>query len=225
MPCCRTCQNSGKRQLGRLRCLEAWRYCGGQDASPRIDRAGFPTLPSETHDWPVTNGGMRLLESAPTTLAGLESNDFILLYREQRGAALPPNLMLDITSPGIYSTKESVRPRPIPGGLVADAYLMHFKARHELVGEGTEWVVLDGSVTFPRPIVGIACRTPALRATDQLVATANAAEPDADDGAGWGMEFDNHDHLVLSTDRRTLWVSLRVDAYVDHLRIFVQRAG
>jgi hypothetical protein len=197
----------------------------GQDASPRLDRAAFPTLPSDTRDWPVTNGRMRLLESAPTSLAGLESNDFILLYREKRGVALPPNLMLDITAPGIYATNESVRPRPIPGGQVADSYLMHFRARHELVGEGKEWVVLDGSVTFSRPILGVACRTPSLRATDQLVTTPTAAEPDANDGAGWGVEFDNHDHVVLSTDRRTLWVSLRVDAYVDHLRIFVQAAG
>ena len=85
--------------------------------------------------------------------------------------------------------------------------------------------MLDGSVTFSRPILGVACRTPSLRATDQLVTTPTAAEPDANDGAGWGVEFDNHDHVVLSTDRRTLWVSLRVDAYVDHLRIFVQAAG
>ncbi|MFM1904547.1 MAG: hypothetical protein RLZZ440_2447, partial [Planctomycetota bacterium] len=154
-----------------------------QGPSPRGDRASFPRLPSDASDRPRTNGGVRLLESPPATLTGLESNDFILLFREMFGVTLPRNLMLDIHSPGVYATEESVRPRQLSDALVADSYLLHFKARHELVGKGSEWVVLDGSVTFPRPILGIVCRTPTLRASDRVIAAA-AAGQDAGDDAG-----------------------------------------
>jgi hypothetical protein len=189
-----------------------------------VGDAAFPQLPSETPEAPVTSGAIHLLAESPSTLQGLRTDQFMLLYREAARVPLPARLPLDIAAPGIYNTRGSVRPRPGPAGRVVDSYLLHFRARSRFPGNDSEGLVLDGSVTFPGPIVGIACLARSLDASDviagEVAKTAVALEYR-------GLEFgpQDSDHVVLSTDRRTLWVSLRVSAFIDQIRVFVSPAG
>jgi len=189
-----------------------------------VAEAAFPQLPSERPELPITSGGIHLLAAPPSTLQGLRTDQFMLLYREAAGVPLPARLPLDIAAPGIYNTRNSVRPRPGPAGRLVDAYLLHFRARSRFAGNDSEGLVLDGSVTFPGPIVGIACLARSLDASDviagEVAKTAVALEYR-------GLEFGplDSDHVVLSTDRRTLWVSLRVSAFIDQIRVFVSPAG
>jgi hypothetical protein len=186
--------------------------------------ADFPELPGERPEVPITSGAIHLLAGPPATLQGLRTDQFMLLYREASRVPLPARLPLDIAAPGIYNTRNSVRPRPGPAGRLVDSYLLHFRARSRFAGNDSEGLVLDGSVTFPGPIVGIACLARSLDASDVLAGevakTAVALEYR-------GLEFgpQDSDHVVLSTDRRTLWVSLRVSAFIDQIRVFVSPAG
>ncbi len=197
---------------------------GRSEANPPLERGQFPVLPVDEGLVPVGSGAIHVLASPPSSLAELKSNEVMLLFQEARGVRLPSQLSLDIDSPGIYADRKAIRPSRAPQGRLVDAYLLHFKARTQFAGGGPEGLVLDGSVTFPRPIVGVACLPASLDASD--VVTRSIAKT-AGALAYRGLEFgpQDQDQLVLSTDRRTLWVSLKAAAYIDQIRIFVEPGG
>lgn len=193
---------------------------GRSQAIPAILPDQYPLLSRRGDGVPVTSGAVRFLASPPSDLARLASNEFVAMFRESAGVTVPRGTPIDIAEPGIYSALRELRATADGGGRKVDSYLLRFASRDNLPSLSADGLVLEGSVTFPRPIVGILCLKPSLDATDRTFARVGPDSPKA----SWfrGLELDVGDHLVLSTDRKTLWISFRVQGHSDQIRVLVE---
>ena len=191
----------------------------------------FPPLEEDSPSRPITSGAVHLLNAVPPTLKGLQSDDFILLYRETEGTRIPAGCLVDIVSPGVYSNRRQPKPRGMRGGRRVDSYLLHFDAlpRPNMVkpddSRGAE-MRLDGSVRFAQQIVGIICSGKTLAASDETVG-GGVTRHTVPDGQWRGIEPFEADRIVLSKDRQTLSLSLLVHAIYGHdqIRVLVAADG
>ncbi|MEP6730313.1 MAG: Ig-like domain-containing protein [bacterium] len=148
--------------------------------------------------------------SSPRALVvdALESNTGTFLVRENQ-ATLPSQLVVDIVNPGNYST--SLSPGFIPVGTPVISYLLHA----DPVGQPANDVILIGSVTFLRDILGVISTAGSLNATDILLGAAGTIYPTGDiqRDAGVGPGSTDGDQITLSADRRTLSFAMQLKHY------------
>lgn len=189
-----------------------------------FDATSFPVPPDRYLDEPATEGAVCLLRQPPKSVAvgTLESNEFILLFQERKDVRLPRTVPVSFTLPGRYDRFRGKGGKLKPP-LAVDSYLLHFDS---LTASGKEsHLRLDGSVTFPRPIVGVIAVGTVLMQTDALFGHPEIVESDARSrGLDRNAKSGSPDVVTLSEDRRTLHVSFSVGGSCDQLRILIEAA-
>jgi len=201
---------------------------GGSSAESPATSDQFPVLTPDGPDRPVTSGAVKLLRSPPPTLAGLESDDFILMFQERAGVDVSPGCRVDIVSPGLYGKGPRRPPRALNKTGSVDSYFLHCdtlprpNVRRPRDARGAE-MRLEGTVTFSRPVVAVICQRASLDASDDALGLGAATYPTRGDSFR-GVELFESDKLVLSGDRKTLSVSLLVHAQKgrDQIRVLVE---
>lgn len=188
----------------------------------------FPILAPDAPDRPVTSGAVELLRSPPPTLVGLQSDDFILMFQERSGVSVSPESLVDIVSPGLYGNGRRRPSWPLGKEGRVDSYLLHCDTlpRPNLERprdkRGAE-MRLEGAVTFARPVVAVLYQRKALDASDDALGQGKAFYPSRGDPFRGAEPFDS-DKIVLSSDRKTLSLSLLVRAQKgrDQIRVLVE---
>lgn len=141
-----------------------------------------------------------------------DRDDSIALFVESSRIRLPRDLRVNVTETGRHEQLSGV------GGILAEGkvvscYLIHCapqRKRH----------VVEGSITFPGPVLGLVCDSDSLNATNSLLGatwTLKCGHPER------GLESApdrNSDVVVISPDRRTLSLGFRTES-IDQLRVLV----
>jgi len=188
----------------------------------------FPLLAPDAPDRPVTTGAIKLLRSPPSSLVALESDDFILMFQERAGVDVSPGCRVDVVAPGLYGKSPRRPSRPLNTAACVDSYFLHCDTlpRPNLErprdSRGAE-MRLEGSVTFTRPVVAVLLQRDSLDASDDTLGLGAGVYPTRGD-AFRGVELFDKDKVVLSSDRKTLTVSLLVRAQKgrDQIRVLVE---
>jgi hypothetical protein len=160
---------------------------------------------------------------APPSLQynAFESDTTIALITEQTNFELPGSVPLDVDgATGLYDQVVDLTGGVLPAGSRVDIHILHF----DPVGAPRTLFRAMGSVTFDRPIVGLALRRLTLEASDfygaagttyPTAATANFREFELNGGA-----IGVTDTVEISADQRTLLVDWGATPYFDQLRVF-----
>lgn len=157
---------------------------------------------------------VELLPFAPDSVEAdsLESDTKLFVFRERTGVVIETGDRAAITRPGSY-TSSTVPGGELPVGALADSFFLHFDGP----GDRPEPAVIDASITFDRPILGI------ITGGGLPEVNRRFAGPDTryTDDRHRGIE--PGDTVTLSDDRRTLTVHL-VSYRPDQLRVIVEAA-
>ncbi|MDB5385856.1 MAG: hypothetical protein JWM11_1502 [Planctomycetaceae bacterium] len=212
--------------LERLSADQTRRFEPGQLKSQVIhfDAKKFPAPPSRYLDEPTTEGAVCLLRQPPKSVSvgTLESDDFILLFQERKDVLLPRPVPISFSLPGRHDQLKGKSGKLKPP-LVVDSYLLHFDSL--VTSRRESHLRLDGSVTFPRPIVGVIAAGTLLSQTDALFGHPEILKNDTRSrGLDRNAKTGNLDIATLSEDRRTLHVSFSVGGSCDQLRILIEAA-
>lgn len=210
--------------LERLTVDQTRRFTLDQSKSEVLsfDQSKFPAPPERYHDEPTTQGAICLLREPPKSLAvgALESNEFILLLAERENVQLYRPIPVSLTLPGRYDRFRNKDGKLRPPQRV-DSYLLHFDALS--TPQNYSHLRLDGSVTFPRPILGVLAVGQILTLTDPLFGISEVIQSDARSrGLDRKAKGSNLDVVTLSEDRRTLHVNFSVKGSCDQLRILIE---
>ena len=212
--------------LVRLETSETRRFVPAaiQPLDAKFDPASYPELSEPAHDEPQTHGAVRLLRHPPESVDvdKLESNDFMLLFEERTLVSLPKRLPVTFTVPGRYVQVRGQLGR-LAAGTRVSSYLLHFDSIP--VGGRARRLRLDGSITFPRPVLGVLSRGKQLVASDALLGAPGTFYGQLHSrGLDVKAKDDTYDIVTLSEDRRTLHVSFSVARSSDQLRILTEGA-
>lgn len=210
--------------LERLTADQTRRFASGQSKSQLLsfDQSRYPTPPQRYLDEPTTEGAICLLREAPTSLqvGALESNEFILLLEERKNVLAPRALPVNLSLPGRYDQFRG-KGNKLRQKIRVDSYLMHFDALTTSLK--LSHLRLDGSVTFPRPIVGVIAAGPLLASSDSVFGNTEVLQSEGRSrGLDRGAKGGHPDVVTLSEDRRTLHVSFSVGGSCDQLRILIE---
>ncbi len=194
----------------------------GMAETTRPDPASFPPPPSPSPDAPVTQGAIHFLHQPPVSVetGHLESNEFILLFKEREAVNLTHGTLVSFARPGRYSGTQKLRAKIEPSRHVS-SYLLHY----DPTTRSTDRTPLrrEGSVTFGKPIVGVINKQAALNQTDHMLGHPGAVyDRDKRRGVERNTTDASSDVIVLSRDRRTLHFNLAVSGDLDQVRILVR---
>ncbi|WP_437206961.1 carbohydrate-binding protein [Planctomicrobium sp. SH664] len=198
-----------------------------------------------------TSGAMRFVHPAPASIVEgrTEANDSLTLFLEREDQELVSPLAVTMTEPGLYTTFNN-RSAWLPAGLHVDSYLVHF----DPVGSRSRQspVVVEGSVSFDRPILAVIARGDQLAGSDEWLAcretqyqgfpifrktakesfSSNFSPSYAIRGLSgqWNLPYLHespapNDWVRLSADRKTLTVRCTARGEADQLRIVVSSDG
>jgi len=187
-----------------------------------------------THSWKDvcykirTTGAVEHIPIIPPSLQPnkFEDDDHIRLFWERKGYILENEVTVaDFINPGIFQsvTYSKKQDKIIPAGAKVDSCLMHIDRVHQLTGN--DRVRLTGSVTFPRPVLGIIVTWKQLEATDaQLGAPGTIYEYDTGQwtsGRGIIEGSGQNDILYISADRHTLDLDFTLHGF-DQVRVLIE---
>lgn len=198
-----------------------------------------------------TSGAMHFVHPPPQSVVEgqTEANDLLLLFLEREDQTLPRGMAVSITQPGLYTTFNHHH-ACLPPGVTVDSYLVHF----DPIGSKNNQppIIVEGSVTFDKPILAILARGDHLAASDEWLAypgthyqgtptfrtrdgdsfSANIAPAYAIRGLSglWSSYYSHespapNDWLRLSADRKTLTIRCAAGGEADQLRILVSSDG
>lgn len=210
-------------ELVALNTAEGRRFArNGATVTARPDPQIFPPPPSPSPDAPQTQGAIHYLHQPPVSVetGRLESNEFILLFKEREAIELTRDTAVSFAHPGRYSGSQKLRAKIGPTRQVS-SYLLHY----DPITRPSDRTPLrrEGSVTFSTPIVGVINKPAMLNQTDSVFGHP-AASYDHDKRRG--VERKNsgasNDVIVMSRDRRTLHFNLAVSGDLDQVRILVR---
>lgn len=183
--------------------------------------AWFPSVPQFSSQEPQTRGAVCLLRLAPETVEAdkLESDDFILLFEERSAVTLARPLPVTFSDPGRYDLFRGKSKR-LAAGTCVSSYLLHFDS--VMLNGRSHRLRLDGSVTFPHPILGVIAAGKHLLQTDRLLGHPETAYGDIRSrGLDSNLRGDTYDIVTLSEDRLTLDLSFSVRKSCDQLRVLI----
>ena len=161
----------------------------------------------------ATTGDVVVLSPPASVAVGqLESNTQISVFEEQSGVVLGTDLVVDVREPGSYGPGANLGSFPrdgsIPSGTSVASYYFH--ADH--VGtSGT--TTFSGTVTFDSDVLGLAFTGDRLSSTSSVLGYSGTAY----DSSGTGVQAS--DHVILSSDRRTVTFSASQGGGADNLRV------
>ena len=194
---------------------------GVADAT-KPDPASFPAPPSPSPDTPKTQGAIHYLQQPPVSVetGHLESNEFILLFKERDAVDLNKETLVSFARPGRYSSTQKLRAKIGPTRQVS-SYLLHYDPTTRPADRSP--LRREGSVTFATPIVGVINKQAALNQSDDVFGHPGAIY-DHDKRRGVERRYSDasSDVIVMSRDRRTLHFNLAVSGDLDQIRILVR---
>jgi len=163
-----------------------------------------------------TTGGVRILSAPPESvqIKRLITPATANLFPERMNVTLTEPLSLVAANPGLYDSGHHPEIMDLPAGTVVSSYFIH--AENSLPSPA------DGTVTFDRPILGLALKPSQLKQTDEAFGHSQVQYPTTlEKGRGTGFE-EAMDEIEISPDRKTLRVRMgcSVGAF-DQVRVFV----
>ncbi len=171
---------------------------------------------------------VRLLDTPPASLlpGALESNQWLYAFLEQSGVLVAEPVSVSIHEPGVYTHfGDTGAARRLVGPV--DSYLFHL----DPVGND-ESHFMSGSITFPRPVVGVIASESGLINSDAFFASraTRMYRPATPLGSPFGLDGVENtsvpskqlDRLELSEDRRTIHFRLHVRSPFDEFRVLIE---
>ncbi|MBX7211032.1 MAG: FecR family protein [Verrucomicrobiaceae bacterium] len=195
----------------------------GVAETTRPDPLSFPPPPAPAPDEPRTTGAIHFLRQPPVSVetGRLESNEFILLFKEREAADLTKETLVSFARPGRYANTRRLSAKIGPTRQVT-SYLLHYDPLTRPADRSQ--LRREGSVTFGTPIVGVINKQSGLNYTDDVLGHPGAIY---DQSSRRGVERNKRtdasgDVIVMSRDRRTLHFNLAVAGDLDQIRILVR---
>lgn len=179
--------------------------------------------------------------------AGPQSNTTAFAFDEKQGYTLEQALTVDVTEPGTYNTTTNQpdcgdpdgtpagSPRgTVPAGTVVDSHFLF--ADLTTFTRGDTPTVLEGTVTFDKPILGLIFCDEQLRRSDgdagrdlgvdTTAYPSNDATPTTSTFRGLDFDFaangqpgTGNDSITLAADRMSIEVTLRLADHIDQVRV------
>lgn len=170
-----------------------------------------------------SNGAAWYLYAPPESVVRnhLEDENRFYVLPERMGFELFGDVKCEIVETGQHTVFQGVT-HTIPAGTVVDSYLLHFDRADDIRGSVA---MVEGSVYFDRPILGVIVSHPRLYETDRVLGHPDVQYP-AKDALIRGLEHGryNKDVVRISEDRKTLTVRLEAELNMDQLRVLVEPA-
>ncbi len=171
-----------------------------------------------------TTGDIQYLRSLPPSLQTdkYENDNYIRLFLERKRVTLKNSVIAGFVGPGelIVQTYSQGQDKIIPAGTKVDSYLLHY----DRVGKG-QMKARNGSVIFPRSIVGLLISYKQLEDTDSSLGAPGTSYKTAAFGTDRGITGEDigsqfNDILIISEDRHTLNVRLQI-SNIDQIRVLI----
>ena len=149
-----------------------------------------------------------------------ESDTIIRAYDEVQGHTLNAALHVDITLASTYTVFENLVGSDIPSGTVINSHFLHF----DPVGSSTPAKAATGSVSFAgETIIGVIFFNGGIASNQFLGNSDFLGIPGVTyPTANQTRDLESGDSLTLSSDLKTVSVSLTADTSVDQVRIITQ---
>jgi hypothetical protein len=182
----------------------------------------YPSPPSPGIDAPRTQGAVHFLQQPPLSVetGHLQSNEFILLFKERDSVELTRETIVSFAKPGRYTSAQK-NPTKIRPPHQVTSYLLHYDPTLPSISPAKQR--REGSVTFSTPVVGVIQKHMALNLTDDLFGHPSAVYDQAKGrGSERKLKDASSDVIVLSRDRRTLHFNLAVSGDLDQIRVLVK---
>jgi hypothetical protein len=160
-----------------------------------------------------TTGQVDVLSSPPASVepGHLQSNSDVFAFTEQTDLKLSTAVNVDITSPGTYSTDNSLTPGTIAAGTSVESYFLHADPQNNDS-------MFDGSLTFSTPILGVIVLSSTLSASDTQLGATGTVYDTGDSGRGLELTT-GQDFVILSSNLETLTFHFFTHSNVDEVRI------
>lgn len=153
----------------------------------------------------------------------IRSDTEISLFVERQGVFLPQALNFNVTAPTTApaATTLGTTPGVLPAGTHVDSYFIHLQS---LTGTPEVPVLLSGSITFDREVLGIAIFNIQLNQSDTILGLPGTLYPtggerELDISIGGIVGVGGNDNITLSEDRRTVTLNFGNIGGGDQLRI------
>ncbi|MFG0263768.1 MAG: FecR domain-containing protein [Rhodopirellula sp. JB055] len=184
--------------------------------------------------WPFSSGivkstgAFRFAPPWPRLANRIQSDRRIFVLPEGYAGPLQSPCSVDITAPGKYTDQAQLLPSTIPTDHRVRSFVLMFNPKVSSDQELNrrrpairDLEILEGSITFQHPILGVIVQDKTLFETDGRFSARTAANRPF----GQGLELNSTltgDVLTLSDDRRTIDLSLMsFGRRVDHVRVIV----
>lgn len=192
---------------------------------PTIDAIKFSLTASKfQRPWEMNSHVISLKGDILSQAPGLPSNPYrygelnnIMVFAEQEAVELADALLVGLSAPGRYEHFTDLQTSEIPVGQTVDSYLIQF---YRSPVAGIKESQRRGSIHFAKEVAGVIVNSKELRQTDALFGMEIAAE---EAGLSEQRGLEDTDVVELSSDRRTLTITLRAGNDRDQLRVLVKR--
>ena len=174
--------------------------------------------------WPValgvtgTTGSVRVVKPGPPwDLAKHRDDSHLILFPEAEGINLTESVPVDARESGQVFRTQRQASLAMPAGMTVRSYLVQFNALPKANKKEANFRILNGQITFSRPIAGVIWSSESLIETDELFGVERAfyrQKPNR------GLEIakqpdtakSDQDMVAISDDRRTLTVRTKCGA-------------
>jgi hypothetical protein len=159
----------------------------------------------------------RILPAPASVEPGMTESTTIARFFRERTTVAAADIPIDITTPGTYNSPAAVTRGTLPAGTRFTSWFMHVDP------VGTTSFNRVSTITFDRPILGVAVLAATLDATDPIAGAPNTTYPTPGNST---RELDlgttaTNDNLTFAADGRSLRITARADSSVDQVRIFL----
>jgi hypothetical protein len=162
----------------------------------------------------TTNQITQIPAPADARAQRLESNTTMFAWDERQAVVLPNDVAVDITQAGVYEDVADLTPGVVPAGTVVDSHFVHA----DKVGTTAPNIVLQGTVRFDKPIVGIAIEAAPLYASDFLGAPGTRYPTSGRPERRLNLER-QADFVIWQVDQHTVVIQVETAAHFDQVRI------
>jgi len=162
----------------------------------------------------TSGAAQKIAAPADITTGKLESDTIIHAFEERSSVTTSQTISLDITQPGTVpgTSGSNLSPGSIPQGTVVNSHYIHY----DKVGGSDTIKSATGSVTFGEDVLGLIISLSALTATNATLGAPGTTYPT---GSSQHIELNDGTMITLSSDRRTVSVTLRVTCCADNIRV------
>jgi hypothetical protein len=159
-----------------------------------------------------SSGNVYQMPPPPSVVHGAhESDTQIIAFNEPQFLTLLDDVTVNISAAGMYDDTDTLTPEIIPALTVVNSHFLHLDPVE------TNWVELEGSVTFNERILGVIVLTSELDDSDEWLGNPTTSYPTAGDR---GLELDAQaDYVLLHGGMQTMTVHLETCCKIDQIRV------